>query len=436
MSFQQKIKETIGNDIFRKLEKEADIEVSLALKMPLKDQYGNKKFYQTRFLISQIIPECELFEQKELKISPIDIVNILFRCKMLFAVKTKDEYSRRVYAVSYVDENNFVIPWNKKNEGFDSLLDEYFDRLEAFQQKRTLIAKISSFHADFANQQTFFDQLFLKLNFQFSCYIDENQLFEQYKILEPYFAKDDVENTKRFFSSPSLGFTTFGSYNYCYWYASAWLRIFLNLLKISGFITPGQILFGESEVEILAPTFPVFLGTGSTGIFCWDEDEKEPWEKVPDGCLFQSFGYRGISKMWLDCRTFEGREKFLLENRKILELLKNPWDKRYLYDISPTLDILSSVTQIFDLGAKVLLIYCCLEHLFVPKNIRADNKKYIVGGINALRSDLLEWFDDLYKLRCEYAHKGFVKKDNKVLGLIKRSIRNVIILLKAKLCNP
>ena len=79
--------------------------------------------------------------------------------------------------------------------------------------------------------------------------------------------------------------------------------------------------------------------------------------------------------------------------------------------VAPVLDILNSATQNTDLGAKILLVYCCLEHMLVPKNIRADNKKYIVGGINALKPDLLDWFNRLYELRCDYAHKGFIIRD-------------------------
>ena len=58
-------------------------------------------------------------------------------------------------------------------------------------------------------------------------------------------------------------------------------------------------------------------------------------------------------------------------------------------EVAPAIDILSSATQIPDMGAKILLIYCCLEHLFVPRNVEADNKKYIVGGMNALAPRLL-----------------------------------------------
>jgi hypothetical protein len=97
------------------------------------------------------------------------------------------------------------------------------------------------------------------------------------------------------------------------------------------------------------------------------------------------------------------------------------------------LDILSSATQIPDLAAKILLVYCCLEHLFVPKNATTENKKYIVGGMNALGPRLLPWFDHLYNLRCAYAHKGFVLRDDETMGLVRDSIKNVMTLLVAKL---
>jgi hypothetical protein len=433
MTFQQNIKTIVGKEVYEKLEKEANKDVASALKMPLKDEYGEDKYYHTRFLIPLIIPECELFEQKGLKISPADIVYLLFRCKLLFAVRSKDEYEKRADVGFSIDRYDFGVGWTKSGNDIDSIISESLDRLEASQKERTLLAELNSFHANLVVQQNFFDQLFLKINPQFTCYLDENKLIEKYKLLEPGLREYELKEAKRYFSSPSIGFTCFGSSTYCRWYAYAWLRTFLCLLKISGFITPGQIEFGFSGVEIVAPTHPVFLGTGTAGGFCWEEDKKEPWERVPDGCLFRSFGYRGISKFWLDSRNFTRIERFFLDHKKIFDLLKNPWNKQYLNDIAPTLDILSSATQISDLGAKMLLIYCCLEHLFVPKNIRTDNKKYIVGGINALRSDLLDWFNRLYDLRCDYAHKGFIKRDEGILKLIRESMQNVMTLLMAKL---
>ena len=437
MAFKQKIIELIGLQIYDKLDKEANNEVSLALKMPLKYDDGRDQYYRMRPLIALMIPECKLFEEKGLKVSPADISNVLFRCKMMFAVDDEQAYVQRV-GIHLLDDFYFNIPWDKKSNGVDSLIDEYLDNLENLQKQRTLIVEINSFNSDSANQakqQAFFEQLFGELGFAFSCYLDETQFIDKYRSLRPGLTNYDLESAKKFFCAPSLGFTTFGSSTYCFWYASAWLRTFLCLLKIAGFLFRGQIDFGGWEVKLIPPTYPVFLGTYSTGCACWEEDKKELWEKVPDGCLFRSFGYRGISLMWLDQRTFKGITNFFLEHKEIFDLLKNPWRERYLYDIVPTLDILSSAIQTPDLGAKVLLIYCCLEHLFVPKKIRADNKKYIVGGINALRSDLLEWFNRLYNLRCDYAHKGFIRKDDTILKLIIDSVKNTMELLTAKTCN-
>jgi hypothetical protein len=123
----------------------------------------------------------------------------------------------------------------------------------------------------------------------------------------------------------------------------------------------------------------------------------------------------------------------IIENKIIFEYLKKPWGNRVIYDIYPTLDILNSATQLPDLGAKILLLYCSLEHLFVPKNRKKDNEIYIVGGINALRPDLLAWFDRLYKLRCNYAHKGYIQTEENIIALIRDSMKNVLSLLTAKL---
>jgi hypothetical protein len=182
-----------------------------------------------------------------------------------------------------------------------------------------------------------------------------------------------------------------------------------------------------------APTYPVFLGDHSVGALKWDEDKRESWAKIPDGCLFLSFGYRGLADMCLDLRTFSKVEQFMYDHRAIFSCLKNPWNARSIRDVAPALDILSSATQIPDLGAKILLVYCCLEHLFVPRHAFTENKKYIVGGMNALGPQLLPWFDRLYNLRCAYAHKGFVLKDQETMGLVADSMKNVMTLLVAKL---
>jgi hypothetical protein len=141
--------------------------------------------------------------------------------------------------------------------------------------------------------------------------------------------------------------------------------------------------------------------------------------------------------MWLDLRNFTRIKQFMLDHRVVFDHLRNPWSPTNTSDVAPTLDILSSATQMPDLGAKILLIYCCLEHLFVPEEAGAENKKYIIGGLKALKPNLSSWFDQLYKKRNEYAHKGVVLRTHGTRKLISDSMTNVMSLLIAKLsvCN-
>jgi hypothetical protein len=437
------LKKNIGTSVFDEIEKESEKEVALAMKMPLLDQWKKDKYYHPENVVAKLLKECFLFEEKGLKISPLDIFNILFTCKIFLASKTENEYHQRAGGAYFHDEYRFTIPWKDKGTSFDDLCNQYLTRLDNLKKERVLLTQISSFKdigmslngSEAKTSQTFFIELFKKINIPYLPFFDGNHLIKLHKEIEPNLSSYDIGKAKYLFQPPSFGYKTFGSEMYCRLYSSAWLRVFLNMLRISGFIYPGQIDFGQSNVSIIAPTSPVFLSTSTWGGYSWDEDKKEPWSKIPDGCLFLSFGYRGLSEMWIDERTFGGIEKFFIENEKIFECLKNPWSKRNLYDVMPTLDILSSATQIPDTGAKVLQIYCCLEHLFVPKNIVKDNKKYIVGAINALKPELLDWFNELYQLRCMYAHKGFVLRDEKTRTLITTSIQNTMILLVAKLKN-
>lgn len=430
---QNKYREIIGQDIYSRLEDEADKEVSLSLKMPLLDQNDNNKYYQPRNLIGNLLSECSRFEELGIKLSPIDIVRVLFKCKLLFAVKSLDEYRQRAGG-GFLSEPHFLkITLNDKSKGVDVLISEFLETIEDDIVERVLVSAVSHVNSTSTEQQLFFDGLFEKMSTPFECFFDEDILLEKYKAAEPGRIDGSKEDIKRYFSSPSIGFRVSGSETYVNWYASAWLRTFLNILRIAGFIYPGQIDFGASTHKITAPTVPVVLGTFSSGFATWDEDTKEPWRKIPDGCLFRSFGYRGQSIMWLDKRTFGDIEKFILENRIIFDRLKNPWTRQNINDVAPCLDILSSATQIPDLSAKVLLIYCCLEHLFVPKEVRQDNKKYIIGGINALKPDFLSWFKRLYDLRCDYAHKGFVIKSDELRSLVRESMSNVMALMVTKL---
>lgn len=269
------------------------------------------------------------------------------------------------------------------------------------------------------------------MNLPFACFIEG--LVQKHQEQEPGLRDYSEKGADDFFSAPAFGCNFSGTKDYCLWHGSMWLRTFLNMLRIAAYIHPGQREFG-TKVETEPPTFPVFLGSRAQGCYVWDEDKKESWRKLPDGCLFRSFGFRGFSKMWLDRRNFPAIRDFMERHRVIFDKLKMPWSRRTINEIAPTLDILSSATQIPDLGAKILLIHACLEHLFVPSNVGAENSKYIIGGLAALNPKLVPWFvERLYRQRNAYAHRGFVTRDDKTSGLIVESMRNVMWLLSAKL---
>lgn len=433
--YQYVLKNKIGEDCYNKLEMEAEKEVALAMQIPLIDKYRSEKYYQQRNIIGELIDELYLFEDLEIRTSPVDVVNVFFRCKVLYASQTEKEYGQRIGSESYVDEFRFACKWSERSEDIDIVIDRYLRRLESQQKDRILVTQIDYYNSGHGGYdlQNFFEELLKEIQPSYLTYFNDSHLLELFKKAEPYLKEYSIEDAKKYFNAPSIGFRSFGSEVYCRFYASAWLRTFLDLFRIAGFIHHGQMDFGGNKAEMMAPTSPIFLSSGYLSCYCWEEDKKEPWAKNPDGSLFLSFGYRGLAKMWLDQRTCPAIREFILANKIIFNQLKNPWDNNFIYSVCPSLNILSSATQIPDLGAKILLIYCCLEHMFVPNGKTSNNKTYIIGGINAIQPDLLPWFDRLYKARCDYAHKGFVLNDGKIIGLVVESIGNVLTLLNSKL---
>lgn len=414
------IREKIGEDSYTQIETEANKEVALAVQFEIVDQWRQDRYYIKRALLTPLLNEFKLFEEKGFKFTPFDVFNILFSAKLQRSCQTEKEYSQRSGG-GFMPETPFAFTWGEREKPIEEVITEHLRKLESTVVERTLACEITHFNTypTMGNASEFLEQLFVKLELPFSIQIDPIQ---------------DTADGSHKPQTGSIAFTTIGTNSYVYLYSQAYLRTFLNILRIGGFLYRGQIDFGMWSIVIMAPTTPYFLKTNERGgTFSWEEDKKKPWEKIPDGCLFLSFGYRGITTLFLDNRTFAGIEKMFTENEVILKSISNPWNEKSVLDIATSLDILSNATQTPDLGGKILQIYCCLEHLFVPMSVKSDNIKYIIGAINVLDSNLLPWFQRLYKLRCDYAHKGYVQKDEKTLGLVFESVNNTIALLSAKL---
>lgn len=428
MSFLDTVKARIGNDVYLRLEEEAEKEVAVAKGMPLRGAHNEKKYYQPRHLLPTLLGECKLFQDKGLLILPNEVVTILFRCKLLAACGTRQEYDQLSGGNGWLN-----VQWSQKGQDLQTLIQQSFERLQSDIRDRELITRLTSYVSsppvDSGSVQSFFDYLFKSLGAALEAFVADERLASAF--LEP--GKHDLTEATEFFQAPSIGYRCKGSREYCRWISTHWLRTFLNLLRVGSFVHPGQIVFAESAVKIEAPRGPVFLGDYATGCFLWDQDTKESWAKIPDGALFLSFGYRHLASIWLDKRTFPLLTQFVVDHKKIFDCLKNPWSEINTGGVAPTLDLLSSAVQIPDLGAKVLLIYTCLEHLFVPEGTKSNQKLYIIGGLKALKPSLLPWFDELYRLRCDYAHRGFVIRNERTIGLVKDSAKNAMVLLTAKL---
>ncbi len=420
------IREQIGEELYSQLEVEAEKEVALAMQFEIVDQYRQQRYYRRRPLLTLLLKEFQIFQDKGFKFSPIDIIYILFDAKLQRACPTEQEFFQRRGGVSFMeDELAFCYRWAERFEPIDAVIERHLELLNATIIERTLATEITNFltsHPSMGDARAFFVDLATKIDLPFTAHINEP--------LTP----DESGDGRHQPESGHIAFTVTGTELYVRFYAQAYLRTFLNILRIGGFLYRGQIDFGMWRIVIMAPTGPWFLNTNQmSGAYSWEEDKKKPWEKIPDGCLFLSFGYRGISNLFLDNRTFAGIEKVFADNQVIFKELQNPWTEKSTNDIATSLDILSTATQMQDLGAKILQIYCCLEHLFVPKGIQKDNIKYIIGAINVLDPALLPWFDRLYKLRCDYAHKGYIQKDDQTLAIVFESVGNTIALLTAKL---
>jgi hypothetical protein len=91
MSFLDTIKAKLGAETYLRLEQEGDKEVACAMQMPYKTSI-TKTCGISSDLFGDLLDVAERCDQIGLKILPIDVVNIFFRCKMLHAAQSEEEY--------------------------------------------------------------------------------------------------------------------------------------------------------------------------------------------------------------------------------------------------------------------------------------------------------------------------------------------------------
>jgi hypothetical protein len=192
MSFLATVKGKIGNELYALLEKEAEKEVAAAIQMPLKDQYRQDQHYWPKFFrLTNLLSECQRFEALGLRISPADVIDALFKCKLLFAAQNEDEYMQRIGG----GMRNFGL-WRYKSSGtVDEIIEQRFEALGDSLKERTLLAEANSFIGLDPNQagkahQKFFEELFAKLDAPFVAFFDDGNLLAKYKSAEPSFREE------------------------------------------------------------------------------------------------------------------------------------------------------------------------------------------------------------------------------------------------------
>lgn len=204
--------------------------------------------------------EAEYFDKVGLKVLPAEVVHIVFRCKLLLAAKSEQEFNQQSGHVS-IFANRALFPiWTDKGMRFDQLEDKYVSGLETDIRERTLLSHTSSLNPDTlkpGSQQAFFEDLFSSLGLPFVGFFDED-LLKKHTQYEPGLKSYDSATAKKFFSAPSLGFKITGTNNYCFVRGSIWLRTFLNMMRIAAFIYPGQMEFNIGN-QMEPPTFPVIM---------------------------------------------------------------------------------------------------------------------------------------------------------------------------------
>lgn len=96
---------------YEHIDKEADKEVALAMQFSLKDENWQDQFYSPRFLLPEFLSDSEAFEALGLKFLPTDVVSLLFKCKLLFAVKDEHEFRQRGGGGTFFDSLTMLPNW-------------------------------------------------------------------------------------------------------------------------------------------------------------------------------------------------------------------------------------------------------------------------------------------------------------------------------------
>lgn len=114
--------------------------------MPLFDDViQTQKFYGQRDCLGDLLQECELFENKKLQIMPTEVVDLLFRCKMLYAAESEMEYRQRTGGWDFHSPLPRAIHWTDRSQPIDAVIEQALDCLNQDVRERSSLIRLNSF---------------------------------------------------------------------------------------------------------------------------------------------------------------------------------------------------------------------------------------------------------------------------------------------------
>lgn len=430
----EELQKAVTEEHWNTLKKTSDKLVATALKFELKDRWGKDRYFRPDLSDFKSTHQdiYTHFHEQSIGLAPEDIIYPMFQVGIYVAVDRDWAKYKQLGATNALSPD--VIHSNK-SESHDVLLNmKLLERLRSTQEIYAFIVPLWNYQNYTDGIEDFEASLQSHLPKEIQIVLTDTSSERVKKIFEgtPFEQQINFANAIEFLSCPSIVFVGKGSPHLIYQKSCTSLRILCDLLRIAGFLNPGQISSDVDGMKIYTASMKTPGSVGTT--FNWDEEGQHIAERRPDGNLYQSHGHRQVGKMYIDSRNYGSFVSLVEEwNEWIVSAVENPYNTKLVKTLVPILHLLSEVTQAQSVGSKVLLLNCCLENMFVPAGTSRGQKRYIVGALKAIDEDLLEWFYELYQARCTFAHEGYLLVDDDSRNLVTTSIRNVLKCLSVKL---
>lgn len=441
------LRSKVKKSIWLRLEALANKEVGKArfADVRIDPSYSRSKYHSIAYMFPDTVGMYAYFYGKQLKVTPWDVFNVLFRCKLAQIVGSPDEFDVRSGGGSlFSDGCSFAPTVADMKKPYDTYLIERLETLQVSADSgddKAVIVPVWNFDCFTRDIDNFADEM--EKRFPGFLFLFTNaRLVKLQKHLDRGMPKAhyNVKEARRLLLDLSgkvfgIAYVGQGTDDYVTRYGMVTLKVICDLFRIFGFIYPYQRdSGGDREFKYEAPIGHSFITARqrSHGCFLWHEEKKPLVDRSPDGNLHISFGFRSIAKLHIDNRTYASFLAMFDESKSLTDLaLYQPYSEKFTGEVLPVLHLLSTASQAQDWGTKILLIMCCLEHMYTIG--RFEGIQNIIDRMKPSTPKLTAWAEELYRLRCDYAHNGYLSGQTDLHAFVADSMKNCLELLRAKL---